>query len=69
MAACNPDGRPPESCPTQVRATPPFYGPLHLMTFNINGMFTKIQRVKKRVRKYAVLSKYLSAVSIDFACI
>ena len=48
---------------------PPFYGALHLMTFNINGMFTKIVRGKKKVRKYAVLSKYLSALSVDFACI
>ena len=39
------------------------------MTFNMNGIFAKIKRGKKKVRKYAVLAKYLAALSIDIACI
>ena len=48
---------------------PAFYGALHLMTFNMKGMFTKIKRGKKKVRKYAVLAKYVAALSIDISCI
>ena len=47
----------------------PFHRVLHLMTFNMNGMFTRIKRGKKKLRKYAVLAKYLAAMSIDIACI
>ena len=35
----------------------------------MNGMFTKIKRGKKIVRKHAVPAKYLVALSIDIACI
>ena len=56
------------SCPHPV-SQPPFYGAPHLTAFNMNGMFTKINRGKKKVRKYVDLAKYLVALSIYIACI
>ena len=54
-----------ETVPNLLPKTP-FYGALHLMTFNVNVMFTKIKCDKTKVRKYVVLAKYLTALAIDF---
>ena len=51
-----------------LASPPPCYASLNLKTFNINRMFTKILRGKKKFRKYSIFSKYLMSVSINIAC-
>ena len=45
---------------------PPFYSPVKLMSFNINGLFTRVQRGSKKVSKHKLLGSYLRTHGISF---
>ena len=48
---------------------PPFYFPVKLMSLNINGLFTRVQRGSRNVSKHKLLGSYLRTHGISFVAV